>query len=86
MNTTIKVSRSLYRAITDRARAGESKDQTVRRELGLEVNPRKPNNSPMLHIKVTESVRDFIRSNSVPPETMDQTLRRLFEAGRQKST
>ncbi len=78
MNTTIKISRGLYRVIANRAKAGESKDQTVRRELGLEVNPKKPNNSPKLHIKVTESVRDFIRSNCVPPETMDQTLSRLL--------
>lgn len=79
MYTTAKFSRDLLNAIDDRARRGESKDNTLRRLLiGEEPRPRKSADAPIVVVKLSRSVRNFIRRHSRPRESVDDTVRRLF--------
>lgn len=85
---TLKISRTVRDHITTRTTLNEPIDRTLRRIFKLKIpvglfparTPRNPQRNPpsMTTIKVTEEVRDYITGKARWNESIDQTLRRLF--------
>lgn len=85
---TVKISRVVRDYITKSSSLNEPIDRTLRRLLGLKVQPgvfaqRSPRETPKTPtstttIKVTAEVREFITSKANWNESIDQTLRRLL--------
>jgi ribosomal protein S21 len=85
---TVKISRVVREFIAKSTSLNEPVDRTLRRLLKLRIpvgvfparSPREtPKNPPsMTTIKITEEVRDHITSKARWNESIDQTLRRLF--------
>lgn len=85
---TLKISRAVREHITRSTTLNEPIDRTLRRIFKLKIpvgvfparTPRDPRKNPpsMTTIKVTEEVRDYVTGKARWSESMDQTLRRLF--------
>lgn len=86
---TIKISRMIRNYIEKAATLSEPADRTLRRLLGLTLQPgeyrpksRKPSDKaavPWTTIKVSASLRDHITGLAKWNESVDHTLRRLLE-------